>query len=81
MIQTFKEHILGMAWQILLKFGIEGASTQRNLRNEICTEKIVCYCSGSVELQMCENGIKFLFFTPIKYTLVCLASQGVSWAA
>jgi len=41
-IRTFlKEHILGMAWQILLKFGIEGASPQQNVHNEICKEKIV----------------------------------------
>jgi len=35
----------------------------------------MCFCSGSVELQMHENGI---FFTPVKYTLVCQAHQ-VSW--
>ena len=43
----------------------------------IHTENFVCFCSGSVELQMHENGI---FFTPVKYTLVCRASL-VSWAA
>ena len=42
----------------------------------ICTEKIVCFCSGSVELQMRENVI---FFTPVKYTLVCHMPR-VSWA-
>ena len=43
----------------------------------IPTENFVCFCSGSAELQMRENGI---FFTPVKYTLVCRAPQ-VSWAA
>ena len=28
----------------------------------------MCFCSGSVELQMHENSV---FFTPVKYTLVC----------
>ena len=37
----------------------------------------MCFCSGSVELQVRENGV---LFTPVKYTLVCHASQ-VSWAA
>ena len=32
----------------------------------IHTENFVCFCSGSVELQMRENGV---FFTPVKYTL------------
>ena len=41
------------------------------------TANFVCFCSGSVELQMREDGI---FFTPVKYTLVCRAPQ-VSWAA
>ena len=42
----------------------------------ISTEKSVSFCSGSVELQMSENGI---FFTPPKYSLVCCMPQ-VSWA-
>ena len=42
-----------------------------------CTEKFVCFCLGSVELQLRENGI---FFTPVKYTLACHAPP-VSWAA
>ena len=44
---------------------------------EICAEKFVCFCSGSIELQMHENSI---FFTPVKYTLFCHAPL-VSWAA
>ena len=43
----------------------------------IHTENLVCFCSGSVELQISENGI---FFTPVNYTLVYRAPQ-VSWAA
>jgi len=43
----------------------------------IHTENFVCFCSGSAELQMRENGV---FFTPVKYTLACRAPQ-VSWAA
>ena len=43
----------------------------------IHTENFVCFCSRSVELQMRENGI---FFTPVKYTLVCRVPW-VSWAA
>ena len=43
----------------------------------IHTENFVCFCSGSAELQMHENGV---FFTPVKYTFVCCAPQ-VSWAA
>ena len=35
---------------------------------EICIENFVCFYSGSLELQMRENGV---FFTPVKYTLVC----------
>jgi len=35
---------------------------------EISTENFVHFCSGSFELQMHENSI---FFTPVKYTLVC----------
>ena len=42
---------------------------------EICTENFVCFCSGSFELQMHENGV---FFTPVKYTLVCRMSK-FSW--
>ena len=37
--------------------------------------KFVCFCSGSVELQMHENDI---FFTPVKYALVHRVPQ-VSW--
>jgi len=33
----------------------------------ICTEKFVCFISGSFELQMHENGT---FFAPVKYALV-----------
>ena len=40
-----------------------------------CTEKFVCFLSGSVKLQIHENGI---FFTPVKYTLVCF-TPWVSW--
>ena len=68
--QALKAHILGTAWRIQLKFGIGGPPG-------IHTENFVCFCSGSVELQMRENGV---FFTPVKYTLVCCAPQ-VSWAA
>ena len=42
---------------------------------EICTENFVCFCSGSFKLQMHENGI---FFTPVKYTLVCRTPK-FSW--
>jgi len=42
---------------------------------EICTEYFVCFCSGSFELQMRENGV---FFTPVKYTLVCRTPK-LSW--
>ena len=58
--QALKAHILGTAWRIQLKFGIGGPPG-------IHTENFVCFCSGSVELQMRENGV---FFTPVKYTLV-----------
>ena len=34
---------------------------------EICAKYICFFCSGSVEVQLSENGI---FFTPVKYTLV-----------
>ena len=37
----------------------------------------MCFCLESIELQMCENNI---FFTPVKYTLVCRMPQ-VFWAA
>ena len=43
----------------------------------IQTENFVCFCLGNVEQQMRENGV---FFTPVKYTLVCRAPQ-VSWTA
>jgi len=64
--------MLGTVWRIQLKFGIGGAPPQGNSHINF-----VCFCSRSVELQMCENGI---FFTPVKYTLVCRVPQ-VSWAA
>ena len=38
-------------------------------------ENFVFFCLGSVELQMCENGV---FLTPVKYTLVCRTPK-VSW--
>ena len=44
---------------------------------EIRTENLVCFCSGSVKLQTRENGV---FFTPVKYTLFCRAPR-VSWVA
>ena len=50
--RTLKAHISGTAWQIQLKFGIKVPHTK-----EICAENFVCFCSGSVELQMHENGI------------------------
>ena len=58
-----------MAYWIQLKFGIGGAPPRGN-------SHVMCFCSESVELQMCENCA---FFTPVKYTLVCRAPQ-VSWA-
>jgi len=58
---TLKAHVLGTAWWIQLKLGIGGAPPR--------AQKILCVSAqGSFELQMHENGI---FFTPIKYTLVC----------
>ena len=36
----------------------------------ICAEKIICFCPGSVELRMRENGI---LFAPVKYTPVYCA--------
>ena len=68
--QTLKAHISGMACWIQLKFGIGSASPQ-----EICTEIFVCFCLGSFELQMRENGV---FFAPVKYTLVCRTPK-FSW--
>jgi len=38
-------------------------------------KNFVCFCSGSAELQMCENSI---FFTPVKCTLVYRIPK-VSW--
>ena len=70
--RTLKAHISGKAWRIQLKFGI-GDATPKGIH----TENSMCFCSESVELQMRENGI---FFTPVKYTLVCRAPR-VSWAA
>ena len=58
---------MGIAWQIQLKFGI---GTPREF-----TQKF--FFSGSVKLQMRKNGV---FFTPVKYTLVCRVPQ-VAWAA
>ena len=42
----------------------------RCLPDKICTAKFICFSSGTIELQMHENGV---FFTPVKYTLVCCA--------
>jgi len=38
----------------------------------IHTENFMCFCLGSVELQIRENGV---FFTAVKYTLVCCAPR------
>ena len=51
-------------------------SAQMPHPEEIYTENFMCFCSRSVDLQMRQNGI---FFTPVKYTLVCYMPQ-VSWA-
>ena len=65
-------HILGTAWWIQkLK-----VSHPKRIR----TEKFVCFCSGSVELQMCEKGILTgLLHTPgflaAQHTNVCLDSH------
>ena len=70
--RTLKVHISGTAGRIHLKFGIGGAPLRGNSHR-----KFVCFCSGSVELQMRENGV---FVTTVKYTLVCRVPR-VSWAA
>ena len=70
--RTMKVHISGTAWRIQLKFGVGGAPPRGNSRRNF-----VCFCSGNVELVMRENGV---FFTPVKYILVCCAPW-VSWAA
>ena len=67
--QTLKAHILGTAWWNL--------ELEMPHLEEIHSENFVCFCLGSVELQMRENGV---FFTPVKYTPVCRVLQ-VSWAA
>ena len=60
----------------------EGAYLGNSLVNSACptprefTQNFVYFCFGSVEQQMCENSI---FFTPVKYTLVCHKPQ-VYWA-
>ena len=69
--QTLKAHILGVAWWIQLS----NLELEVHYPEGICTEKSTCFSSGNVELQMCENGI---FFTPVKYTLVC-CTPWVSW--
>ena len=55
--------------RIQLKSRIGNAPPQRK-----CTEKIVCFCSGSVKLHMSKNGT---FFTP---DFACHSPQ-VPWAA
>ena len=70
--RTLKAHILGRAWWIQFKFGIAGAPPQRNSHGKFCAFLF----RECVELQMHENRI---FFTPVKYTLVCRTPQ-VSWA-
>ena len=71
--QTLKAHISGTAWWIQLKFGIGGTTPQGNLHRNF-----VCFCSGSFKLQMRENDV---FFTPVKYTLVCPTPKvSFSWA-
>ena len=60
-----------MVRQIQLKFRIGGAISQGAQKN-LCVS-----VEKGVKLQMCKNGV---FFTSVKYTLVCHVHQ-VSWAA
>ena len=69
--RTLRAHISGTAWWIHLNFGIGSAPPRGNQHRKFC-----CFCLGSVELQMRENGVSFI---PVKYTLVCHAPK-VSWA-
>ena len=59
--RTLKAHILGNGLA-------DSAQMEMPQPEEIHTENFVCFCSGSVELQMRGNGG---FFTPVKFTLVC----------
>ena len=50
--QNLKTHISGTVRQIQLKFGIRSAPAE-----EILQKNILCFCSGHLELLMCQNNV------------------------